>query len=59
MKIRCTNIKWDTDGEDISLPETLVLSDVKTHNGDLEETITDRLSDNYGWLVSSLEYEVV
>lgn len=55
-KIIVTNIKWDTDGEDIPELPTEVTLDKWTN--DEEETldcIADMLSDLYGWCVCSFE----
>ena len=45
-EMQITDIDWDTDGEDVDLPSTVMVP------SDLEEDeIADYLSDNYGWLV--------
>jgi hypothetical protein len=45
--MQITDIDWDTDGEDVGLPSTVMVP------SDLEEDeIADYLSDNYGWLVN-------
>ena len=45
----CTNIKYDTDGEDYDLPTELV---VTVEN---EEDLADAISDHIGWCVESLD----
>ena len=46
--MKVTNIKWQTDGEDVNLP-----SEVEVDNHLSDEEIADYLSDTYGWLVDS------
>lgn len=46
MKI--TDIKWETDGEEVDLPTEVEVPDSLN-----EDAIADHLSDNYGWLVDS------
>jgi hypothetical protein len=53
MKIKTTKIDWDTDGEDIDLPQSVEL-EVED-----EEEIADALSDNFGFCVFSFEYETI
>jgi len=43
MKIQCTDIKWDTDGEAVDLPTELTV-DVEN-----VEEIADALSNKTGW----------
>ena len=46
-EMQITDIDWETDGEDVGLPSTVMVP------SDLEEDeIADYLSDNYGWLVN-------
>ena len=44
-----TDIEWETDGEDVSLPAACI---IKAHD---EGEIADRLSDKYGWLIRKLD----
>ena len=44
-----TDIEWETDGEDVSLPTACI---IKAHD---EDEVTDRLSDKYGWLIRKLD----
>ena len=41
-----TNIKWETDGEEVNLP-----TEVEVEDGLSDDEIADYLSDTYGWLV--------
>ena len=45
--MKVTNIKWETDGEEVDLPTEVEVGD------DLlsDDEIADYLSDTYGWLV--------
>jgi hypothetical protein len=43
MKI--TNIKWETDGQKVELPDTIVFD--KNYS---EDEVSDYLSDEYGYL---------
>ena len=53
---RVTNINWETDGEDVSLPMEVELpSDIEEDDYD---AINDYLSDTYGWLVNDYSVEV-
>lgn len=49
------NIAWETDGEDVKLPNTVFLP---AHiDGDDDVAVADYLSDTYGWLVSGYDIE--
>jgi hypothetical protein len=53
MKIKTTSIDWDTDGEEVDLPQVVEL-EVED-----EDSIADALSDKYGWCISSLNYDIL
>ena len=64
-KFKITNIEWDYDGEnpqDLSLPtETTLTIDVSDEEKDLpademDDIITDALSDKYGFCFFSMSY---
>ena len=64
-KFKITNIEWDYDGEnpqDLSLPtETTLTIDVTDEEKDLDacemdDIITDALSDKYGLCLFSMSY---
>jgi len=57
MKIRFLEIKWDTDGESVQLPDEVVLTVGDDVDVDLEGA--DVLSDEYGWCVFSFNWELV
>ena len=44
-----TNIKWETDGEEVDLPTEVEVDDDFLS----DDEIADYLSDTYGWLVIS------
>ena len=58
MKIKVTNIVYDTDGESISdLPTEMIVN----VDGviDIESEIADAISDNTGWCVEGYKYEIL
>ena len=58
MKIKVTDIVYDTDGESISdLPNEMIVE----VDGiiDIESEIADAISDTTGWCVSGYNYEVL
>lgn len=57
MLVKFSNIRWDTDGEAIKLPNTTIL--VVDDDIDLDTQGADVLSDKFGWCVFSFEYEIV
>ena len=57
MKIRLYNIDWDTDGEDIDLPQD-VIREVE-NDFDIINDGADLLSDEYGWCVFGFDYEIL
>jgi len=56
MKIKTTEIDWDTDGDEIT--ESILPQEVEVEV-DNEEEITDALSDKYGFCIFSLSYDVI
>jgi len=57
MKIRAFDIKWDTDGEDIPLPEEFIF-ELEDHE-DIEEFMSDTLSEITGFCHQGFDYEVL
>ena len=45
--MKAINIQWDTDGNDIDLPKTVIIPK------GTKKDIADYLSDTYGWCVFS------
>lgn len=53
---KVTNINWETDGEDVSLPMEVELpSNIEEDDYD---AINNYLSDTFGWLVNDYSVEV-
>jgi hypothetical protein len=50
--MKVSNIKWETDGEVVDLP-----NEVNVPDGIDDEAIADYLSDTYGWLVESFSVD--
>lgn len=50
--MKATKIKWETDGQKVSLPKT-----VKIPQEVIVEAVNDYLSDTYGWLVDCYELD--
>ncbi len=63
MKIKATNIDWDTDGLKIDLPRqvNLEIGDEFQNETDsvLEDEIAEELSAVYDWCVYGFDYEIV
>lgn len=57
MKVRCHNIEWDTDGDDVELPTEVVL--MVEGDVDMEYAGADILSDIFGYCIFGYEFEVV
>jgi hypothetical protein len=59
------NIEWDTDGEDVCLPKTLDIEldlswyDDELDDEEIEEMISNELSNITDWLVSDFEYKKI
>ncbi len=49
MRFLATNILWDTDGEEVDLPQEW------TVEADDIEGVADALSDEFGWCVFSVD----
>lgn len=57
MKIKFSNIVWDTDGEEVDLPSEVTLE--VDEDSDVALDGADMLSDKYGWCVVSFSFEEV
>jgi len=53
---KAVNIKWETDGHDIDLPDEVELPQYVA-GIDEDYDVADYLSDNFGWLVKSFNIE--
>lgn len=59
MNVRITDIVWDTDGQQVDLPEEVTVDTAAEGIEDPEAQIADWLSDRYGWCVTSFSQEPV
>jgi hypothetical protein len=65
--VLCTDIDWETDGEDVDLHKTVrfykqelgIPEDVEDVHDWLQESLADLLSDRYGFLVNSFNFELI
>lgn len=58
--LRCSYIKYDTDGQELELPTTLTLTvESDLTDFDLEDALADQISNRTGWLVESFIFEEV
>ena len=57
MKIKVTNIVYDTDGESVDLPSEMIVN----VDGiiDIESEIADSISDSTCWCVAGFNYEIL
>lgn len=56
--MRVYNIDWETDGYDVDLPKEVELpKEVLEEEDFTPHCIADYLSDEYGFLVNSFDYE--
>ena len=61
MRFDISDIDWDTDGEEIDLPEGIngiELDYVPERDGDADEFLSEWLSDEYGFCVNGFSYEI-
>lgn len=62
MKIKVSHIIWDinVDEDDVELPTEIVYDcDDKVSEKDISASIADLVSDDYGYCVDSLDYELI
>lgn len=62
MLINVTDIKWDTDGEEVDLPdEEQINLDISNESDwdEIEEEIGNYLSDTYGFCHCGFTYDVI
>ena len=52
MIYKAKNIKWETDGQAVELPDS-----TEIEAEDIDQ-VADKLSDKYGFLINSLDVEV-
>lgn len=59
MEIKATNIKWETDGENVELPSSLIVNvypDDEEDTEEIEELISNAISDATGFLHNGFEW---
>lgn len=56
VEVEAFNIKWETDGKKVDLPESYRLF---MQADEVEDGIADALSDRFGWLVKSLGWRIL
>lgn len=59
IKVKVTNIDWETDDEKVDLPKEDTINVKIYSESELEDQIANALSEKHGWLVSSFNYEVL
>ena len=61
VKVKIFDIEWDMDEDDDAVLPTEIVNefDYKGDNDELEETITDWLSDEYGYCHEGYDYEII
>ena len=61
VKVKIFNIEWDMDEDDDAVLPTEIVNefDYKGDNDELEGTITDWLSDEYGYCHEGDDYEII
>ena len=57
MKLRCYDIEWDTDDDEVDLPDEVVIEVDDDH--DIMGSTDDVLSDHYGWLVDNFCVDII
>ena len=64
-QVNVYDIDWNTDGEKVDLPlkykfniETEILDEIGDDEVLMNEYISDKLSNNFGWLVNDYEYNL-
>lgn len=54
-----TDIKWDTEGEEVDLPSKVQIDIMVDEGDDIDDMLASRLSDDYGWTVNAFHYKDV
>lgn len=57
--VNLTNIKWDTDGEEVELPQSVTVEIDDSDDFEASQDGADYLSDQFGFLVVSFEVAVL
>lgn len=56
MLVKVSGIHWETDGEDVELPDSVKMY---VPDGTDFDEIIDKLSDEYGWLVNGVQRFII
>lgn len=56
---KCTNIVWDIDNHPVVLPTSCICNIPECPEDELDEALSDCISDHYGWCVKQFDYEEV
>ena len=60
IRVKCFDIEWDTDGEEVAhLPESCEIDVDCEMEHYTEQVITDLLSDKYEWCVTSFNCKTI
>lgn len=59
MNFRAFNIKWDTDGENVDLPQEIFIKVSKENAESAEDLIADAISDETGFCHFGFDYELI
>lgn len=57
MKYRCFNIQWDTDGHRVKLPKEIIVEVDAEDEDEVEELLSDALSDKTGYCHKGFDSE--
>jgi len=59
MIVTAYNIRWDTDGEEIDLPRTVHVELEAEDDEELEDLVSDELSDRTGFCHFGFDLDIV
>lgn len=59
MNFRAFNIKWDTDGENVDLPQEIFIKISKENTESAEDLIADAISEETGFCHFGFDYELI
>lgn len=60
MNVLVTDIEWDTDGAKVGgLPDKVIIKGLPPNMAEVEDEISDYLSDTYGFCHNGFSFEVL
>ena len=59
MKVKAFDIDWDTDGEEVDLPNDTIIDVDVEDDDDVSERVCDALSDKFGFCINHCQFEVL